>query len=130
MTSSEYALIMQPDYKIVYAYNEVPYVFTKNPMEEKISVTLQAVSKDREISRAHGYSVYRRTLKKIIDELENDDNEKEKSEMGLCPFCGSSAHAERNDDGKWYIECIYCGSSTAPLFHSKKEAIRFWNERQ
>lgn len=128
MSREEYARTMNPDFKVVYTYDEEPFVY-RDPWNEKVSVTLQAVSRGTEISRAHGYMVRRSTLNKIIDALEYDAESREE-EIELCPLCGSSCHAEKFSNGKWYVECNYCGTSTAPLFDTKDDAVKFWNDRE
>jgi len=130
MTISELNSIMFPDYRILYTFDEEPMKCTSDPVNEKVSVTLQSCSKEREITRAHGYTVHRSTLNKIINDLEHDGNLEAEDNMELCPFCGSSAHVDRFIDGKWYVECGYCGTSTAPIFDTKAEAMKFWNGRE
>lgn len=130
LSYDEFVRVMHPDFRLVYTYDQEPCVKAKDPWNERVDVTLQAVSKGTEISRAHGYNVHRRTLEKIIAELERDNKKEPENGIEGCPFCESSCSAHRFDDGKWYVECNYCGTSTAPVFNTKGEAIKFWNERE
>lgn len=48
-----------------------------------------------------------------------------------CPFCGCEEVDvyERETDGRWYIECQYCGACGWHSFADKEDAVRSWNER-
>lgn len=129
LTYDEFVRIMYPDAKIMYTYNDEPCIREREPYSDRVDVTLQAVSKGTKISRAHGYNVHKSTLDKIINELEHDSKADE-GEIEVCPFCKSSSFASKYSDGKWYVECGYCGTSTAPIFNTREEAIKFWNERE
>lgn len=129
LTYDEFVRVMYPDVKIMYTYSEEPCMKAIEPYGDRVDITLQAVSKESEASRAHGYNVHKSTLYKIINELEYD-SKAGADEIELCPFCKSSCHASKFDNGKWYVECGYCGTSTAPVFNTKGEAVKFWNERE
>ncbi len=129
MTSYDVARTMNPDYRLAYTYSAEPCARTSKYDEDHVDVTLQAIEKDSGIWRAHGYKVSRKTIDKIISDLEYDGNQESTDDLELCPFCKSSCETKRFDDGKWYVECIYCGTSTQPVFHTRSEAVKFWNER-
>jgi len=70
-------------------------------------------------------------LDELIEALKEFSARDEEEVRMECPFCGAEVVARKEADrDRWYDECLYCGTKTPSHFHSKDEAIEFWNEWQ
>lgn len=113
---------LKPDYKFVCTYAD------DKKERDLVSVFFEKSCKGNETAKM--YYVSPETVNEIVGILEEESaDEDDEDEIELCPICKSSCTVSQYKDGKWYVECNYCGTSTPPMFNSKEEALNFWNHR-